>query len=66
MLAVGRAESYMKIRPFREGDTFATFRARIESTVKEIDSLDNEYVLKSSATELEQYYVSKVTITPLS
>lgn len=56
----------MKIRPFREGDTFATFRARIESTVKEIDSLDNEYVLKSSATELEQYYVSKVTITPLS
>lgn len=56
----------MGTRPFRDGDTFATFRALVESTVREIDSLDNEYVLKASPTELDEYYVSKVSITPLS
>ncbi|WP_308387635.1 hypothetical protein [Acidithiobacillus sp. AMEEHan] len=56
----------MRTRPFREGDTFATFRALLENTVREIDSLENEYVLKASPTELEDYYVSKVTVTPLS
>lgn len=52
--------------PFRDGDTFATFRNLLERTVREIDSLENEYVLKASPTELEEYYVSKVTIAPLS
>lgn len=56
----------MRTRPFREGDTFATFRALLENTAREIDSLENEYVLKASPTELEDYYVSKVTVTPLS
>lgn len=56
----------MKIRPFRNGDTYATFQALVENTVQEINSLDNEYVLKVSPTELEAYYVSKVAITPLS
>jgi hypothetical protein len=56
----------MGIRPFRDGDTFATFRALIEKTEQEIDSLENEYVLKASATELEQYYIAKVLIDPLS
>lgn len=56
----------MRTRPFREGDTSATFRALLENTVREIDSLENEYVLKASPTELEDYYVSKVTVTPLS
>ena len=56
----------MGTRPFRDGDTFATFRALVEGTVREIDSLDSEYVLKASPTELEEYYVSKVTVTPLS
>lgn len=56
----------MGIQPFRDGDTFATFRALVEGTVREIDALDNEYVLKASPTELEKYYVSKVTIVPLS
>jgi hypothetical protein len=56
----------MGIQPFRDGDTFTTFRALVEGTVREIDSLDNEYVLKASPTELEQYYLSKVTIVPLS
>ncbi len=56
----------MRTRPFRDGDTFATFRALIENTVREIESLENEYVLKASPTELEDYYISKVTVTPLS
>lgn len=56
----------MGIRPFRDGDTFATFRALVEGTAREIDTLDNEYVLKASPTELEEYYISKITITPLS
>ena len=56
----------MGTRPFRDGDTFGMFRALVEATVREIDTLDNEYVLKASPTELEEYYVSKVTITPLS
>lgn len=55
----------MKITPFKEGDTFSTFRNIIEKTAHEIDSLDNEYVLKASPTELEEYYVDKVTINPL-
>ena len=56
---------YGGISPFREGDTFATFRNLIEKVTHEIDSLDNDYVLKASATELEDYYVNKVLIEPL-
>ena len=56
---------YRRITPFREGDTFATFRSLIEKVVHEIESLDNEYLLKASATELEDYYVNKVLIEPL-
>ena len=55
----------MKIRPFRDGDTFATFRNLVEKVTQEIQSLDNEYVLKASQTELENYYVGKVTIQPI-
>lgn len=55
----------MKIYPFIEGDTFATFRNLIEQVTKEIQSLDNEYVLKASLTALEDYYINKVTIEPL-
>jgi len=56
----------MGTRPFRDGDTFATFRALLERTLREIDSLESEYVLKASPAELEDYYISKVTVTPLS
>jgi hypothetical protein len=31
-----------------------------------IDRLESDYVLKASAAELDAYYVSKVTIEPLS
>lgn len=54
----------MRIQPFRDGDTFATFQNLREKTVREIDGLENEYALKASPVELEQYYVSKATITP--
>lgn len=56
---------YGNISPFRDGDTFATFRNSIENVVREIDALDNEYVLKASDTELEDYYVNKVLIDPI-
>jgi hypothetical protein len=56
----------MRIRPFRDGDAHATFQNLRDATVREIDGLDNEYVLKASPTELEQYYVDKVRVTPLS
>jgi hypothetical protein len=53
------------MHPFREGDTFATFANVVENVIAEINSLDNEYVLKASPTELEQYFVEKVLIKPL-
>ena len=53
------------MRPFREGDTFGTFANVVENVIAEINSLDNEYVLKASPTELEQYFIEKVLIKPL-
>ncbi len=53
------------MNPFRDGDAYATFSNLREVTVKEIDGLDNDYVLKASPTELEQYYIQKVSVTPL-
>jgi len=55
----------MRIYPFRDGDTFATFRNIIEKVTKEIQSLENDYVLKASQTELENHYIEKVLIRPL-
>ncbi len=51
--------------PFREGDTFATFRNIIDSVVNEIMSLENGYILKASETELEEFYTEKALIDPL-
>jgi hypothetical protein len=56
----------MRIQPFRDGDAYATFQNLRDTTIREIDGLDNEYVLKASPTELEQYYLAKVTVTPLA
>jgi hypothetical protein len=55
----------MRIHPFRDGDTFSTFRNVAEKVVQEIQSLDNGYVLKAAPTELENYYIDKVTIQPI-
>jgi hypothetical protein len=53
------------MRPFREGDTFGTFDNLVKKTITEINTLDNEYVLKASPAELEEYFVEKVSIKPL-
>ncbi len=53
------------MHPFSEGDTFATFRNKLDSVTTEINSLENEYVLKASQTELEEYFIEKVLIEPL-
>jgi len=55
----------MRIKPFREGETFATFKNLVDKTVLEINSLENDYVLKASPAELESYYIDKITIQPL-
>lgn len=55
----------MGIRPFENGDVFVTFRNHLKNLENEIQSLNNEYVLKASQTELERYYIDKVTINPL-
>ena len=55
----------MKFYPFRDGDTFATFRNIIEKVTKEVQSLENDYVLKASQAELEDYYIEKALIRPL-
>jgi len=56
---------YGRISPFREGDTFTTFSNLIENIVNEVETRDNEYILKASAIELEDYYVNKALIEPL-
>ena len=56
----------MRVHPFREGDTFATFQNITEKATREIEALENNYVLKASPAELERHYVSEVTVTPLA
>lgn len=51
--------------PFRDGDAFLLFRDLIDKTTREIRSLENDYVLKASQAELENYYIDKVLINPL-
>jgi len=53
------------MHPFRDGDTYDTFRNLVDSVVTEIKSLDNNYVLKASQSELEEHFVGKVLIEPL-
>ncbi len=51
--------------PFRDGNATATFQHRVNKVIQEIHSLDNEYVLKASEIEMENYYIEQVTIQPL-
>lgn len=55
----------MEFSPFREGDTYSTFSHHLLRAIEEINSLDNEYVLKASDTELETHYIEKVTFEPI-
>jgi hypothetical protein len=45
--------------------TYTTFRNLLDKTILEIRKLENEYVLKASPTELEQYYLQKILLQPL-
>ena len=56
----------MRVHPFHDGDTFATFRNITEKATRELEALENDYVLKASPAELERHYVSQVTVTPLA
>jgi hypothetical protein len=42
------------MRPFGDGDTFATFKEYQDNLFSEIDQLENDYVLKVSVSELEE------------
>ena len=53
------------MRPFEGTDTYSGFKGVVDTIIREIESLENEYVLKASATELETYFVDKVIIDPL-
>lgn len=56
----------MRFRPFMDGDTFATFGNLVGKIQAEINSLENEYVLKASVAELERYFFDKAKIEPLT
>jgi hypothetical protein len=53
------------MRPFRDGDTYATLKAHTQRITAEIDALDNDYVLKASPTGLEKYFIEKALVRPL-
>ena len=56
----------MRVHPFRDGDAFSAFRNITEKVTREIEALENDYVLKASPAELDRHYVSQVTVTPLA
>ena len=56
----------MRIHPFCDGDTLATFRNLTNTIVAEIQNLENDYVLNPSFSELQNYYISRVSLTPLT
>lgn len=53
------------MRPFSDGDTFATFRGIQDGIGREISELSNDYVLKAAPSELEQHFVSKGSLDPI-
>lgn len=50
----------MSFRPFSNIDSYTAFRSHLEQTLAEIDALGNEYVLRCSITELENYFVDSL------
>ena len=56
----------MTFRPFRDGDSTGTFRNHLDTVVREIKALENDYALKASMVELEEYYVSQAVLDPLT
>jgi hypothetical protein len=62
---LGKGVLPVKIHPFSDGDSYSTFRNCREKVCQEIRSLDNDYVLKASPTELEEYYLDQGRVEPL-
>ena len=56
----------MGFAPFRDGDTYSAFQSHIAKLTQEIRGLENSYVLRTSQTELEQFYLDKAHIEPLT
>jgi hypothetical protein len=56
----------MSFAAFRDGDTYSAFQSHIAKLTQEIRGLENSYVLRTSPTELEQFYVDKSHIEPLT
>ena len=46
----------MRVHPFHDGDNFETFRNITEKATRDIEALENDYVLKASPAELERHY----------
>ncbi len=55
----------MKIQPFRDTDSFSFFGSLVENVQEEIKNLDNEYILKVPPAKLEEFYIDKVTVSPI-
>jgi hypothetical protein len=54
-----------KITPFSNGDVSTTFWNHLEGVLREIDGLDNDYVLKASAAELDCHFIEKASVNAL-
>jgi hypothetical protein len=54
------------LAPFRDGDLRAVLEQKLARILSEIEELESGYVLKASPTELEDFFVGKATIEPLT
>lgn len=55
----------MGFTPFRDGDIHSMIHSHNEQISTEIRNLDNSYILRTSPTELEQFFLAKARIEPL-
>ncbi|GAB7078879.1 hypothetical protein [Megalodesulfovibrio paquesii] len=53
------------MKPFNKVDSSTAFQHHLSVVKNEISTLDNEYVIKASAAELEAYFIDKVRLEPL-
>lgn len=58
-------ESYTASRPFNTASAYDYFRHREAELIAEVESLANDYVLKASSTELEDYFLTKYRLEPI-
>lgn len=56
----------MKINPFGDGDVHSLFEHHLGQILAEIDALENEYVLKASPSELDEHFIEKAIVVPLT